>query len=500
MIDPEKRKAIWVLHCQGTGVRKIAGLFGVDRNTVREIIKNKGQMPDSNRSDRIVLDQELLIRLYGECSGYIQRVHEKLTEEHGIRIGYSTLTRKIRQLELGKPKNQRCDQVADEPGAEMQHDTTVYKVRLGRRLVRLVASLIYLRFSKLRYLKFYLFFNRFKMKCFLHEALTFWNHSAPACIIDNTNLARLRGTGKFAVIVPEMERFARQYQFEFVCHEINHPNRKAGNERSFYTVETNFFPGREFEDLRDLNAQAFDWSTLRWANRPIAKSKLIPAAAFEYERAYLNELGPVMPPYIVHENRGIDQYGYVSFDGNFYWVPGMKRFDVKVIQFPDCIKIYHKRNLLIEYELPPEDVKNQKCYPPDRPRPVYQPKNRKKPTAQEENILRSVSTHVDSWLNFALEKRAGKTKHHFIRKVHGLYRKMDADLFDQTIRRALTYRIEDMETVERIAVLQTRQAGCQMPRADIDERLVSRPSFIEGRFTEDVDLSVYSDFEEEGDE
>ena len=42
------------------------------------------------------------------------------------------------------------------------------------------------------------------MKCFLHEALMFWGTSAAQCIIDNTNLARLRGAGSRAVIVPEM--------------------------------------------------------------------------------------------------------------------------------------------------------------------------------------------------------------------------------------------------------------------------------------------------------
>ena len=26
--------------------------------------------------------------------------------------------------------------------------------------------------------------NRFKMKCFFHEALTFWNYAADICIID----------------------------------------------------------------------------------------------------------------------------------------------------------------------------------------------------------------------------------------------------------------------------------------------------------------------------
>jgi hypothetical protein len=93
---------------------------------------------------------------------------------------------------------------------------------------------------------------------FLSSALSFWGYAAPVCIIDNTSLARLRGSGANAVIVPEMKQFAGQYGFEYVCHEIGHCNRKAGNERAFYTVETNFFPGRSFESLEDLNQQPLD--------------------------------------------------------------------------------------------------------------------------------------------------------------------------------------------------------------------------------------------------
>ena len=64
----------------------------------------------------------------------------------------------------------------DEPGAEMQHDTSPYLVKLADRESKLIASLLYLRYSKRRYLKFYRAFNRFKMKCFLHEALMFWGY------------------------------------------------------------------------------------------------------------------------------------------------------------------------------------------------------------------------------------------------------------------------------------------------------------------------------------
>ena len=43
---------------------------------------------------------------------YAQRVHEKLTEEHNVAIGYSTLTGIIRDLGLRKRGHGRCDQVA----------------------------------------------------------------------------------------------------------------------------------------------------------------------------------------------------------------------------------------------------------------------------------------------------------------------------------------------------------------------------------------------------
>ena len=150
--------------------------------------------------------------------------------------------------------------------------------------------MLYLRYSKRQYLRFYRSFNRFAMKCFLHEALMFWGYSARQCIIDNTNLARWKGTGKQAVIVPEMVAFGQTYGFEFVCHAIGHPNRKAGEERSFWTLETNFLPGRQFASLEDLNQQARVWATERMEQRPMSKSRLIPAKLFEHERGYLLEL------------------------------------------------------------------------------------------------------------------------------------------------------------------------------------------------------------------
>ncbi len=99
-----------------------------------------------------------------------------------------------------------------------------------------------------------------------------------------------------------MEAFAREYGFVFRCHALKHANRKAGEERSFWTVETNFLPGRTFQSLEDLNQQAFQWSTVRMDNKPQGKAGLIPAKAFEHERQYLLELAAHLPaPYRDHQ-------------------------------------------------------------------------------------------------------------------------------------------------------------------------------------------------------
>jgi len=493
MIDADIRQAVYNLHQAGMGLREISRRMHFSVNTVAAIIKQKGLMPQVVRQDKITLDEQLLRELYKKCDGWVQRMHEILTEEHGLVIGYSTLTRLIRELELGAIPRQRCDHVLDQPGAEMQHDTTVYQLHIGPKPAKLVASILYYRYSKIRYLKFYRAFNRFAMKCFLHEALMFWGHAAPVCIIDNTNLARLSGSGKRAVMAPEMEHFGQKYGFKFQCHELNHADRKAGNERSFYTVESNFLPGRRFESLEDLNAQALHWATVRMPARPVAKSGLIPAAAFEYEKAYLQPVPVfVTPPYLEYE-RCIDQYGYISCNGNFYWIPGAGRHKVKVLQYPDKLKIYYQRELLREYDLPPDGVKNQKISPAGQPKSRYQPNNRKRPTGDEEQRLRSAAPEISAYLDFALKfTPGGKQRHGYIRRLYGVYQKLDPALFIQSVSRALTFRVTDIETIERIAVLQMQTGSYQIQSAAVDAQYKQRDAYCQGRFTDEVDLSSYT--------
>ena len=86
--------------------------------------------------------------------------------------------------------------------------------------------------------------------------------------------------------------------------------------------------------LEDLNQQPREWATVRMEQRPASKTGLNPRAkVFEHERSYLTALPAQLPVPYWPQERGTDAYGYVSFEGNYYWVPGSKREDVKVLRY-----------------------------------------------------------------------------------------------------------------------------------------------------------------------
>ena len=93
MIVPDMRSAIYQMHLAGMSQRQISRQFQLSRHTVGQIIRQQGVPVPKVRSDKIRIEAELLQRLYRECGGWLQRVHEKLVEEEGMKISYPTLTR-----------------------------------------------------------------------------------------------------------------------------------------------------------------------------------------------------------------------------------------------------------------------------------------------------------------------------------------------------------------------------------------------------------------------
>ena len=324
-------------------------------------------------------------------------------------------------------------------------------------------------------------------------------YAARKCIIDNTNLARLRGSGAHAVIAPEMDAFSRAHGFRFVCHAIGHANRKAGNERSFWSVETSFLPGRAFENLEDLNRQALEWATVRMDHRALTKARVIPAQLFDHEQLYLHPLPEHLPPPYETHQRVTDQYGYVAFGANYYWVPGTRRDDVKVLQYADHLKIFRNYECLAEYPLPPDGTRQQHYSPPGEPKPRYQPRDRRRSAKLEEKRLRALGDEVSAYLDFVLSA-SGVQRHRFTRELFALSRKLTEEVFRKTAARAHRYQIVELATLRRIAWLCLSQEDDVVPEVEVDEEFRQRPAYQEGYLTDQPDLSRYDQLSEEKDE
>jgi hypothetical protein len=322
------------------------------------------------------------------------------------------------------------------------------------------------------------------MKCFLHLALTHWGYAPPICVIDNTNLARWRGLGANAVMVPEMEAFGKAYGFRFVCHAPKHSDRKAGEERSFLTVETNFIPGRVFQDMEDLSRQALEWSTVRMEQRPQGKAGLIPAQAFEHERLFLTPLPRHLPaPYLLLE-RTVDEYGYVAVEANYYEVPGCGRGKIQVLRYLHHLVLCQDRRALIEYALPPWGVKNQPFHAPGQ-KPRHRPRNRKLSSQEEEKRLRAIDPVIGAYVDFILGT-PGLLRHQFLRRLWAFSQRWSTALFLRTIVRAHRYHITSLATLERIALLYLDDTA--LPEPVVDPDLEKRPAYQEGSLTETPDL------------
>src|SRR5262249_8975247 len=128
----------------------------------------------------------------------------------------------------------------------------------GRRTAVQTAALA-LCFSRMLFFQCLPYFRRFECKVFLSEALKYFEGACAKCMIDNTHLVVLAGSGRLMVPVPEMAAFGERFGFEFVAHAIGDANRSARVERPFDYIENNFLAGRRFADFDDLNSQARAW-------------------------------------------------------------------------------------------------------------------------------------------------------------------------------------------------------------------------------------------------
>jgi transposase len=140
---------------------------------------------------------------------------------------------------------------------------------------------------------------------------------------------------------------ARHYGFSPRACRAYRAKTKGKVERPFRYIREDFFLGRSFQDLDDLNAQLGAWLDEVANVRVHGTTKRIVAEAFAAEKPTLTPL-PAMPySAVLKLERRVSRDGMISIGGNFYSVPDTARRRVlDVHAYADTIQIFEAGALI----------------------------------------------------------------------------------------------------------------------------------------------------------
>jgi len=467
MLDQSTRAAILKLHAQKHSIRGIARALKVSRGAVRDVLHSATEIvPTLVRPEKATPYRDQILELYARCKGNLVRVHEELAAA-GAQLSYPALTAFCRRQGIGHEPQQPVGEYQFQPGQEMQHDTSPHRAEIGGHLRPVQTASLVCCYSRLLFFQFFPTFTRFDCKVFLTEALQYLQGACETCLIDNTHLVVLKGTGRDMVPVPEMAAFADRYGFRFRAHAVGNANRSARVERSFRYIETNFLAGRSFRDWTDANQQARQWCDKVNA-RFRDDLKASPRELFALERSRLQPLPVWAPPvYLLHQ-RLVDLEGYVSVDTNRYSVPAdLIGRHVEVRQTKDQIEIYRGPRLMAAHARVIAPTGRKYRLPEHHyPRGPISPRS---DSAPEEKLLRERLPEAGEYLQ-ALKRRSPGRATLALRRLLQLVNDYPRAPLLEALCTALAYGLFDLERVERMILRKLASEYFQIhPDADGDD-------------------------------
>jgi len=239
----------------------------------------------------------------------------------GYQGGYSQLRAFVHVHRPQKPNQKAVMRYETAPGAQAQVDFGVFKYTdLTGQEHRVYAFAFVLSYSRVHYIEFieHQDSDTF-LRCHLNafEAIG----GVPQSILyDNAKVVVLgRENGQpnwhphfadFAGLVGFVPKLCRPYR----------PQTKGRVERLVRYVRENFWPGRKFCSLAELNQQARAWCEK--TNRRIhGTTKTVPLNALQDELPHLRSIPERMRvEYLLGDLRGVRRDGFVSWDGSRYGV------------------------------------------------------------------------------------------------------------------------------------------------------------------------------------
>ena len=343
------------LHRQGISISAIARQAGLDRKTVRRYIAQGLEPPTYGpRQPRVpqlrAFEPYLRQRLaaFPQLTG--RRLHREL-RDLGYTGGYSILTDLLREI---RPTEMSPFEVRFEtpPGRQAQvdfaHFRTVFTDEPGVERIIWLFSMV-LGHSRMLWGRFVLHQDlQTLLRC--HAAAFEALGGVPEQILYDrmrTVFHREDPETNHIVYNRTLLAFARHYGYLPKACKAYRAKTKGKVERPFRYIREDFFLGRSFRNLDDLNVQFRQWLDQVANARTHATTRRVVAEHFAEERSALQPLTEGTFQAVLRLERRITRDGMVSVDGNLYSVPnGARRRTVEVHSTANEVRIFEDGDVI----------------------------------------------------------------------------------------------------------------------------------------------------------
>lgn len=311
-------------HVEKWRVGTIATQLGVHHSTVKRVLSETGV--DKNR---VLVEQSMIDPFLSFILEQLKRFPNLTASRlYGMCVerGYPGGADHFRQLiSFYRPKTPaeaylRLRTLAGEQG---QIDWGHFgHITIGAAKRPLMAFVMVLSYSRKIFLHFFL---NARTENFLrgHElAFSYFSGVPRVALYDNLKSAVLDRQGDAVRFNPTLLAFAAHYRFEPRPCAVYRGNEKGRVERAIRYIRENFFAGRQYSNLADLNQQARAWCDTTASNRPCPEDKSASVQdTFLQEQPYLIALPDNPYPCDEVETVSVGKTPYARFDLNDYSVP-----------------------------------------------------------------------------------------------------------------------------------------------------------------------------------
>lgn len=353
MLDSMEVTMIRTLVEKGATISAIARQMGIDRKTVRHALKDPAPAGKSPPAPSLLDPYKAFLQGRLALADFTaQRLYQDV-QAQGYRGGYNLVKRFV------APLREERDRLAvarfeTQPGQQAQVDWASFGVMAidGVRKMLSCFSMV-LGFSRYQYIEFAVSRDLASfLTCHVH-AFEYFGGVPAELLYDNLKTAVLSHVDGTVEWQSTFTDFAAYHGFTPRACRPYRPQTKGKVERPFPYIRGNFFLGRTFAGLDDVNAQGRLWLDQTANARLHGTTRERPSDRFQLERGHLRALPAQRYRTVETTFRSSTRDCVISYGGNFYSVPARHaaRRHLRVEVSPTELAIFHNAERIAVHRL-----------------------------------------------------------------------------------------------------------------------------------------------------